>query len=47
MARTLRQDPERTVKEICQVLGISPATFYRYTGERQAEGDKGKQPRSD
>lgn len=32
IARTLRQDPERTVKEICATLGISPATFYRYTG---------------
>jgi DNA invertase Pin-like site-specific DNA recombinase len=35
IARTLRQDPERTVKEICETLGISPATFYRYTGVRK------------
>jgi DNA invertase Pin-like site-specific DNA recombinase len=40
MARTLRQDPTRTVKEICQVLAISAATFYRYTGERK-EGEGG------
>jgi DNA invertase Pin-like site-specific DNA recombinase len=31
MARTLRQDARRTVKEICQTLQISEATFYRYT----------------
>lgn len=31
MARTLRQDSKRTVKEICQTLQISEATFYRYT----------------
>jgi len=31
IAQSLRQDPERTVKEICETLGISPATFYRYT----------------
>ncbi len=27
----LRQDPKRTVKEICETLQISEATFYRYT----------------
>lgn len=37
-ARTLRMDPQRTVKEICQTLQISEATFYRYTG-RQASND--------
>jgi DNA invertase Pin-like site-specific DNA recombinase len=31
MAGTLRRDPQRTVKEICQTLQISEATFYRYT----------------
>ena len=31
MARTLRRDPSRTVKEICETLQISEATFYRYT----------------
>jgi DNA invertase Pin-like site-specific DNA recombinase len=31
MARALRQDTKRTVKEICQTLQISEATFYRYT----------------
>lgn len=33
MARELRKDPGRTVKEICEVLKISRATFYNYTGE--------------
>ena len=32
MARTLRQDPSRTVREICETLRISEATFYRYSG---------------
>jgi len=31
IAQSLRQDPQRTVKEICETLGISSATFYRYT----------------
>jgi len=31
MARTLRQDPKRTVKEICETPHISEATFYRCT----------------
>ena len=31
MALTLRQDPSHTVKEICQALHISEATFYRFT----------------
>ena len=30
-AMALRQDPKRSVKEICEILHISPATFYRYT----------------
>ena len=29
-ALALRQDPKRSVKEICEMLGISQATFYRY-----------------
>lgn len=35
MARALRQDTRRTVKEICQTLNISEATFYRYTAVRE------------
>jgi DNA invertase Pin-like site-specific DNA recombinase len=30
MATALRQDPETTVADICQTLGVSRATFYRY-----------------
>jgi DNA invertase Pin-like site-specific DNA recombinase len=37
MARELRKDPSRTVKEICEVLKISRATFYNYTSA-QADG---------
>jgi DNA invertase Pin-like site-specific DNA recombinase len=29
--RTLAQDEQLTVREICQTLGISRATYYRYT----------------
>jgi DNA invertase Pin-like site-specific DNA recombinase len=29
-ALTLRQDPKGSVQEICEMLHISPATFYRY-----------------
>lgn len=36
IAQTLRQDPARSVKEICETLGISPATFYRYTSDTAA-----------
>ena len=34
MARELRSNSTRTVKEICEVLKISRATFYNYTGNR-------------
>lgn len=37
MARELRKDPDRTVKEICEALKISRATFYSYTSA-QADG---------
>lgn len=37
MVRTLRQDPKRTVNEICQTLQISEATFYRYTAAQTQE----------
>jgi len=33
MAKELRKDPNRTVKEICEVMGISRATFYNMTRE--------------
>jgi len=31
IAQTLRRDTSRSVKEICAALGVSEATFYRYT----------------
>lgn len=31
MALALRADPQRPVDEICKTLGISRASFYRYT----------------
>jgi DNA invertase Pin-like site-specific DNA recombinase len=35
VAPTLWQDPKHTVKEICEALQISEATFYRYTRGRE------------
>jgi predicted transcriptional regulator YheO len=37
MAQGLYNERKHTVEEICQTLGISRATFYRYvkTGERE------------
>ena len=34
IAQALRDDPSQPIKVICKTLGISRATFYRYTKER-------------
>ena len=31
LARTLRADPTLPIGDICKTLGVSKATFYRYT----------------
>lgn len=36
-AMALRQDPKRSVQEICEMLHISPASFYRYLKESENE----------
>lgn len=36
-ALALRQDPRRSVQEICEILHISQATFYRYVKENEGE----------
>jgi DNA invertase Pin-like site-specific DNA recombinase len=36
-ALALRQDPKRSVQEICEILHISQATFYRYVKEDEGE----------
>lgn len=41
-ALTLRQDPKRSVKEICEMLRISQATFYRYTSAGKENGENGQ-----
>lgn len=33
----LRKDPKRSVQEICEMLHISQATFYRYVKEEESE----------
>jgi DNA invertase Pin-like site-specific DNA recombinase len=40
MARALLQDQQNTVKEVCQTLGCSKATLYRYANNQQATGDE-------
>lgn len=30
MAKTLRKDPKNTIKDICDTLGVSRSTLYRY-----------------
>ena len=37
MALALRADPQRSVSEICKTLGVSRATFYRYTTPEHGE----------
>lgn len=36
-ALALRQDPKRSVQEICEILHISQATFYRYVKDDEGE----------
>jgi len=36
MARALRADPNLSVAEICQQLGVSETTFYRYTAASES-----------
>ena len=36
-ALALRQDPKRSVQEICEILHISQATFYRYVKENEGQ----------
>ena len=42
-ALALQQDPRRSVQEICEMLHISQATFYRYTSVNRPR-DKHDQP---
>ena len=34
LARTLRADPTLAIGDICKTLGVSKATFYRYTTDK-------------
>ena len=38
LAQALRDDPQQSVASICQALGITRTTFYRYTS---GNGDGG------
>lgn len=40
LASRLMRDPEVTVREICQTLGVSAATLYRYVNSNGEERDK-------
>ena len=35
LARTLRADPTLPIGDICKTLGVSKATFYRYTTAKE------------
>ena len=39
-ALALRQDPKRSVKEICEMLHFSQATFYRYVKASDPAGER-------
>ena len=38
-ALSLKKDPERSVKEICEIVEISRNTYYKYTSAGTAPGD--------
>ena len=40
LARTLRADPTLPISDICKTLGVSKATFYRYTTDKQNTASK-------
>jgi DNA invertase Pin-like site-specific DNA recombinase len=40
-AVALRQDPKRSVQEICEMLHISQASFYRYVKEESKQTQQG------
>ena len=40
LARTLRADPTLPIGDICKTLGVSKATFYRYTAPKQNMASK-------
>ena len=42
VALALKQDPERSVKEICEIVGISRNTYYKYTRSEDKPGATGK-----
>src|SRR5208283_2212270 len=46
IALSLKKDPERSVKEICEIVGISRNTYYKYTRseDNQATNDKPPAP---
>ena len=46
-ALALQQDPKRSVQEICEMLHISQATFYRYINAGKERADHGQQTRRD
>jgi DNA invertase Pin-like site-specific DNA recombinase len=37
-ALALKKDPDRSVKEICEIVGISRNTYYKYTGSEDKNG---------
>jgi DNA invertase Pin-like site-specific DNA recombinase len=41
-ALALKKDPERSVKEICEIVGISRNTYYKYTRSEDTNEERGQ-----
>jgi len=44
-ALALRQDPTHSIREICQIVGISRNTYYRYIARAQEQPTPQRAPR--
>ncbi len=41
-ALALKRDPQYTIREICEIVGISRNTYYKYTRTEEPQNSKGK-----
>ena len=42
-ALALKRDPQYTIREICEIVGISRNTYYKYTRTEEPQSPNGKQ----
>jgi DNA invertase Pin-like site-specific DNA recombinase len=45
-ALALKRDPQYTIREICEIVGISRNTYYKYTRTEEPQGPKKKRDTS-